>query len=253
MNWSLDWTGQLFNYCERGTDPGFWAEPLNAVSNGAFVIAALLGARQLAAQPTRAGGAAVEWALVVLAALIGAGSFLFHTFATRWAVLTDVGAIFVFTVCSLGYALRRFFGASWLVVTVALAVFVGALAAFQRIPCDPGLLPVTAAAGRGCFNGTLGYAPVLIALAFYGSRLVLRGHPAGRVILSAAAVFALSMVVRTFDIEICALTQFFGRVRGTHALWHVFNAVTVYYLLAAAIRYGRRVEDKGSPALRVEA
>ncbi len=249
----MNWTGQLFNYCERGTDPSFWAEPLNAVSNGAFLVAALLGARQLAAQPqpARQGGAATEWTLVVLAGLVGVGSFLFHTFATRWAVVTDVGAIFVFTVCSLGYALRRFFGASWLGVSGALTVFVAALAAFQKIPCDPGLLPITAAAGRGCFNGTLGYAPVLIALAFYGSRLVLRGHPAGRSILSAAAVFAISMAFRTFDIEICAMTQFLGRARGTHALWHMFNAVTVYFLLAAAIRYGAR--DKTNRALRVEA
>lgn len=253
MNWSLDWTGQLFNYCERGTDPGFWAEPLNALSNGAFIVAALLGARQLAAQPARSGSAAVEWALVGFAGLIGLGSFLFHTFATRWAAVADVGAIFVFTICSLGYALRRFFGASWLSVSVALSVFVAALAAFQRIPCDPGLLPITAAAGRGCFNGTLGYAPVLIALLFYGSRLVMRGHPAGRPILNGAAVFAISMVFRTLDIEICALTGLFGRARGTHALWHVLNAATVYYLLTAAIRYGQSSDGIRGPALRAEA
>jgi hypothetical protein len=249
----MNWTDQLFLYCERGTDPSIWAEPMNAVSNGAFIIAALFGARQLAAQPARNAGYAAEWTLVALAGLIGVGSFLFHTFATRWAVLTDVGAILIFTMGSIGYVVRRFIGASWLSVVVALAVFVAALAAFQRLPCSPALLPVTSASGRSCLNGTLGYAPVLVALVFYGSRLVLRGHPAGRLIAAAAAVFAISMVLRTVDIEVCALSKVFGRERGTHSLWHVLNAVTVYCLLAAAIRYGGTSGRARGPSLRHRA
>ena len=31
----MDWS-KVYSYCERGGDPGFWAEPLNAISNGAF-------------------------------------------------------------------------------------------------------------------------------------------------------------------------------------------------------------------------
>ena len=27
---------KIFAYCERGLNPGFWAEPLNAISNAAF-------------------------------------------------------------------------------------------------------------------------------------------------------------------------------------------------------------------------
>lgn len=246
----MDWTSQLFNYCERGTDPSFWAEPLNAVSNGTFLVAALLGARLLSQQPARQDSAAAEWTLIALAAFIGVGSFLFHTFATRWAVLTDVGAILFFTIGSLGYMLRRFFGASWVVVSVALPVFIAAFVAFQRIPCDPALMPITAAAGRGCFNGSLGYTPVLIALLGAGMLLAMRGHRAGRLVLGAAAVFSISIMLRTLDIEICALTGMYGRPRGTHALWHVLNAVAVYCLLAAAIRYGRRGSSLPRPALR---
>lgn len=37
---------KLFLYCERAQDPSFWAEPLNAVSNAAFLIAAFVAARE---------------------------------------------------------------------------------------------------------------------------------------------------------------------------------------------------------------
>ena len=32
----------IFDYCER-TSAAFWAEPLNAVTNGAFIVAAIAG------------------------------------------------------------------------------------------------------------------------------------------------------------------------------------------------------------------
>ena len=45
---------KIFIYCERGQDPSFWAEPLNAVSNAAFIIAALVATHDyLKAPPER--------------------------------------------------------------------------------------------------------------------------------------------------------------------------------------------------------
>ncbi len=38
----MDWFVAIDLYCER-TDPGFWAEPLNALSNIVFFIAGFLG------------------------------------------------------------------------------------------------------------------------------------------------------------------------------------------------------------------
>ncbi|WP_146345005.1 hypothetical protein [Falsiphaeobacter marinintestinus] len=54
-------------YCER-TGPGFWGEPVNALSNLTFAAAALIAARSL----SRRGGAdRGEVVLVVLAGVIG--------------------------------------------------------------------------------------------------------------------------------------------------------------------------------------
>ena len=35
----MDWLRVVDGYCER-TGPGYWSEPLNALSNAAFLVAA---------------------------------------------------------------------------------------------------------------------------------------------------------------------------------------------------------------------
>ena len=42
MGERTSWLTPVDNYCER-IDPGFWAEPLNALSNTAFILAAAYG------------------------------------------------------------------------------------------------------------------------------------------------------------------------------------------------------------------
>ena len=52
---------------------------------------------------------------------------------------------------------------------------------------------------------------------------------------------ALSVLFRRFDMF--SATRLFGAVRGTHALWHLLNAATIYILLAVAINaVGRQKE-----------
>jgi hypothetical protein len=235
----MSWTEKIFAYCERAGDPAFWAEPFNAVSNVAFLLAALAGA-VLLARGSDAASRRVEWGLVGLVATIGAGSFLFHTTATRWASVADTAPIGLFMIGYLAYALRRFLGAPYVVVLVLLAAFVAALRYAGSIPCDPELLPVTVAAGRPCFNGSLGYVPALGALLLIGLALLVRGHGAGGPVLLAGLIFAVSLTLRTLDFEVCGSTSLLGRARGTHALWHMLNAVLLYILLAAAVRHGHK-------------
>lgn len=234
------WTDKIYRYCERGLDPSFWAEPFNAISNVAFLIVAVLAAILLARSrrdgERRDRGA--EWALAGLVFAIGIGSFLFHTTATRWAAVADTAPIGLFMLGYFGYALRRLMGLGWLSTITGVAAFVLALRFAGNIPCAPGLLPITRAGGHPCFNGSLGYLPALAALVGVGAVLALRRHPAGRWILAAGAVFLLSFAFRTLDFEVCAMTGVMGRARGTHALWHVLNAVTLQLLLVAAICHG---------------
>lgn len=235
----MNWSEKIFAYCERAGNPAFWAEPFNAISNAAFLLAAIAAAILLARSPD-AGSRRLEWGLILLTGIIGIGSFLFHTYATRWAMVADVAPIGFFMICILAYALRRFLGAPYWAVLLAMALFIAALRYAGSITCAPELLPITVAAQRPCFNGSLGYVAALGALSLVGLILAFRGHKAAWAVLAGASIFALSLTLRTVDFEVCGTASFMGRARGTHALWHVLNALLLYVLLAAGIRHGAR-------------
>ncbi len=150
-------------------------------------------------------------ALIAMVGAIGVGSFLFHTAATRWAWALDTGSIVVFPFAYLGFALRRFGNASWITIGACFGLMIAALAASRALPCSPDLLPVTAAAGRPCFNGSLGYLPVIAAMALVGGWLGMQEHPAARPIAAAAIIFAISLGLRTLDLELCGLTILLGK------------------------------------------
>jgi hypothetical protein len=235
----MAWSEQVFIYCERGQDPAFWAEPLNAVTNAAFIIAALLAAGEIARRARGMSGVA-EAALIALVIVIGTGSFLFHTFATRWAQLADWGPIAVFMLAYLAYVLRRFLKLNWAVVALGLALFLLAMRYAGGIECRPALLPVTALAGARCLNGSLAYAPALATLALMAGVLAAVRHPAWRYLATASGVLLVSLTLRTLDLELCSLARVSGRALGTHFLWHLLNALTLYILLIATLRHGGR-------------
>ncbi len=205
-------------YCER-LDPGLWAEPVNAVSNLAFFLAA--------------AGAYLLWKregkddrfillLIGLAALVGIGSTLFHTFATRWGLLADSIPIAIFVVTFLVFTLRRFLGQSVVATTVWIAIFLAVAAILPR------LLP------PGFLNNSGFYFPVLGALLILGILLRIKGGAmrwVGGAYLCAAALFALSLSFRIVDPSVCA--QF---PLGTHFLWHCLNGALIYLMLWTVIK-----------------
>ena len=108
----MDWFAPLDLYCER-LAPGLWGEPLNAISNVAFLVAVAVGwAACCKSDRTDAATAAVA----ALVAVIGVGSFLFHTFANAWSIVADTAPITLFIYAYLGFALRRFVGLGWIAV-----------------------------------------------------------------------------------------------------------------------------------------
>ena len=106
----MNWLESIDLYCER-TGPELWSEPLNALSNLAFIgVAALLW--------RRAGGRHSSGDIRLLLALIaavGIGSLVFHTLATRWAALLDIVfiALFVLVRCACSAKARPPAGAAW--------------------------------------------------------------------------------------------------------------------------------------------
>jgi len=238
---------KLFDYCERGSDPAFWAEPVNALTNVGFLLAGGYAiCRALAIEPRRPERA-LGLALGALVMVIGTGSFLFHTFATGLAKLADVIPIMVFMLAYLGVALRVLLGLRWLAVGALLIAFFAALMLAERIPCR-GLLSIVDAARGRCLNGTIGYLPAWLALLAVGATLRLRGHAAARPMLLAAAVFAVSMLFRSLDRALCPTWSY-----GTHSLWHLLNATTLFLLLKAVVDIpaGRRDREASTHDRRV--
>jgi hypothetical protein len=232
----MSWSEQVFRYCERGQDPAFWAEPFNALTNGGFLIAAgVLAVRVRSLLPSLPRSDVVVLGLLVtLAASVGIGSFLFHTFATKWSRLADVVPIGMFMGAYLVFALRAFFHLSWRTTLALLAAFLGVSSIAASIACPQQLTSITQAAREPCLKGAMGYIPALAALAITGT-LLHRRHAASGRLLAAAGIFLAAIILRWLDRDLCAATTLLGKVRGTHALWHLLNAATVYVLIAAAI------------------
>lgn len=213
-----------FGYCERVGD-AVWAEPLNAVTNAAFIVAAIAGVLLLVRDGRRDVPATLLSALVFA---IGVGSFLFHTIPQRWTLLADVVPIQLFAFGYFGLALRRFLGFGAAAAVAGVLALLAASAALSA-----GLAPLLPAGARG----SAGYAA--FALALFGVALAVRlQERAARTAAALAAaglIFAVSLTLRSLDQPLCAILPI-----GTHWLWHLLNAIVLFLLLRAAIAHRPR-------------
>ncbi len=204
----MNWRAPLDVYCER-TDPGLWAEPVNALTNLAFVLVAVWLFRRMDRR--------TPLDLRVLAGLIGlvgVGSGVFHTVAQTWAAVLDVVFIAIFVVVFLQRALVRLIG--WRSTSANIAVL-GMLIASAGIA-----LSVTLPA----LNGSelyLGPWLALIAVA-----VVCPTPPARRWLMAAAALFGVSMLCRSIDLTVCDAFPL-----GTHFGWHLNNALVLWCAMRA--------------------
>lgn len=215
----MDWSQTLDNYCER-LSPAFWAEPVNAVTNASFIIAAVVA---LVLARRRGGLEPGLAALILLVCLIGIGSFLFHTVATRWAVLADTVPIQIFILTYFALAMRRFVGLPWWGAGLATLAFVVYSA-----------LGGMALSGFVDLNGSEGYVPPLSALLVVGAALWAAGRPGpGAALIVGALIFAVSLAFRTADMAVCSAFPL-----GTHFMWHTLNGVLLGYLVIAMMRFG---------------
>lgn len=197
-------------YCER-LGPGLLAEPVNALTNAAFFLAAWWAWRDARAAGRLDGTAR---ALIGLLAAIGVGSALFHTFATGWARVLDELPILLLQLLYLWVYARRVIGAGrWLAAGLVAAYL--ALAIYCR-----GFGPL--------LNGSLIYLPAMLmtlGLGLYHWRTQPRFRTG---LLCAAGVLLTAIVLRTLDASVCDAFPL-----GTHFMWHLLVAGVAYLSLRA--------------------
>jgi hypothetical protein len=192
-------------YCER-LGPGLWAEPLNAWTNLAFLLAAWMSWRLI----RRSGNPPTsQIVLVALMTSIGIGSGLFHIFATPWAHVLDVAPILIFQLSFFWLYFRKVIAFTFATSTVAVGAFL-IVALFSR-------------QFSALLNRSLMYAPALILLIGLGIYHYKAQKAEPLALLSASGVFLLSLTFRTIDQATCSINPY-----GTHFLWHLLNAVVLY-------------------------
>jgi len=207
-------------YCER-LAPDFWAEPLNAISNGGFIVAAWLAWRLTRTLPGR-----TPWTthlLIGLLATIGVGSFLFHTLAVTWAMWADVTPIFLYQLLFLVLYVGRVARVRPLACMGWVALFFVASWGFAALPAQ-------------WLNGSLSYGSAFVFVAGMAAWHWRSGQGEPRGLALATLLFALSLTCRSLDMQVCSwLTT------GTHQLWHLLNAGVLYLSTRALVlNEGRR-------------
>ena len=209
----MDLSKPIDIYCER-LDIGIWAEPINAVTNIAFILAAII-------MWLRCKNLVEGKILSFLLFSIGCGSFLFHTYAQTWAAILDVTAILIFILTYIFVANRRFLVWSKMVSLIGVILF---------FPYQ--LLLVSILSNIQFFGSSVQYIPVAILIFIY-SGLLRKSEPnLSRGLFIGAAILCLSIISRTVDEPLCSILSV-----GTHFVWHILNAIMLSWMIEILRRH----------------
>jgi hypothetical protein len=201
-------------YCER-TSAAYWAEPVNAATNAAFLIAAWVMWR-------RTEGLPLARALCGVLAAIGVGSYLFHTHAIGLTAALDVAPILIFILLYIFAATRDLMGlGSWWAAGAVLAFFPYAA---LMVPVFSTVLPF--------LGSSVGYAPIPVLILGYAALLRTRAPATARGLAVGAAILVASLTFRTLDEPLCDLLPF-----GTHFMWHILNGLMLGWMIEVYRRH----------------
>ena len=204
----MDWTRPIDAYCER-LGPGLWAEPLNALTNLAFLLAALWVWPRVKGQATGRLLAAVLF-------VIGIGSGLFHTLANSWSSLADtlpiLGFILIYIFAATRDFLERPLWQAALITAAFLPLAVLTTPLFARLPL---------------YGVSAPYLPVPLLIALYAGLLRHWKPQTARGLFIGAGLLMLSLTFRSADGALCVQTAGIG----THFMWHLLNAVMLAWMI----------------------
>lgn len=212
---TMNWTDRIIAYCER-TDFGLWSEPLNAVTNLAFLLAAAILWARLGRDRLP-----IARLLVLVLAVIGISSGLWHVLAMSWTGLADSLSIAVFVLIYLFAANRDFWGLGTFTALLGTALFLPFAAAatwiFAQVPA---------------FRGSAMYWPVALLIAGYALALARRSPATARGLAIGAGVLVVSITFRSLDDAVCSAWP-----HGTHFMWHLLNAAMLGWMIETYRRH----------------
>jgi hypothetical protein len=199
-------------YCER-VGMGVFAEPLNAVSNISFLLAAW--AAWVLASRTGALSSGVR-VLIALGAAVGIGSILWHTYPNMLTLILDIVPILIFICWFIWLYTRNVIRMRTVLAGVSVAAFL--VATFLVFPLS------------GVLHGALVYSPGLIVTLVLGLFHAREQTVARFTLLAAAGVYLAALFFRTIDNEVCPVLAI-----GTHFLWHLLIGLVTYLAMRSLI------------------
>ena len=191
-----------FYYCERNSIETF-AEPINAISNVAFVLCGIIFF-------LRKG--MIKNPLPYSVIFIGLSSFLFHYIPIRFFSTLDVFSILVFVVLYNTLLTKKILNYTYF--KSALSSFILILLSFLLGI----LLSKTIISTSSFYLGLLSY---MIYIAF-----LLKKVSNIKYFLIAIILFSISLIFRSVDIYLCDFISF-----GTQFVGHILKSLVIYFLI----------------------
>lgn len=194
-------------YCER-TAVGLLNEPVNALTNLCFVVAAVLFWRH-AYTLSRGSIGVGNSLLVLLMVLIGLGSTLFHTFANPLSEWLDILPILGMQLVWLWLYLKRIMKVGAVGRLISTLGYLFLSFTLSMLP-DP-------------TPGSMGYFGPLAIITVLGIYHKSHVEKEPQLLFMMAGVFFVSLLFRSIDQAVCNTIPI-----GTHFIWHILNAVVLY-------------------------
>ncbi len=199
-------------YCER-IGPGLFAEPLNAVTNVSFLLAAWAAWMLATRTGTRSAGVQI---LIAFAASVGIGSILWHTLANSWTLLLDIIPILIFLIWYIWLYTRNVIGMRLPFAVAAVGAFL--VGTFLVLPY------------ANVLHGALVYTPGLLVALVLGVFHARERRVARFTLLAGVGVYFAALFFRTIDQEVCSVLPI-----GTHFIWHTLIGLVTYLAMRALI------------------
>lgn len=207
-----------YGVCERHAE-GLLAEPLNAVSNLAFLCVAVAIYRYYKSnEDIKLHRIWDVQVMTFLIFIIGINSIVFHSYPTQVTELMDTIPIVLFI----------------MIYFVSVIFRIGKCTKFQAVVClvaFVGFTHVLIHQFPRALNDSIGYLSSMIALIVIAIYLHMRARPSSQYFMLAAIIGVVSLFCRAIDREVCSVWPY-----GTHFLWHSFNALLLYILMKQIIR-----------------
>jgi len=183
----------------------------------------------------------LEITSISLLCMISVGSFVFHIYPKIWTKYLDIIPSILLMIVVAYYVSKDLLRRSSTTSSAVAFIFFVTTYISTFYQCDNGKFGIDTSSTFGfCLNGAIINLPALIFLLTLSIIITIRGDKYRSHLIVSAVLFIIAILFRAIDHEICNSIRILNYKVGTHFLWHIFAAATVFYVLNALLCQSRR-------------